>query len=115
MKYEKIRNMTFYFKKNKKQNTMLHTEMCFNGLHHLHGHRSVNHVDGDAPHPEPSRSANPVQVGLEVHSVLLSGKVKVDDQTNSLNVNTCDMDRLEIYYLTLIDRIMCGKCIPSHN
>lgn len=62
--------------------------MWFNGPEHLHGHWSVNHVDGNSTHSEPSSSANPVQVGLEVHSTFIHGQVKVDDQTNSVDVDT---------------------------
>lgn len=55
---------------------------------------AVNHVHCQAPLAKAARAPDPVQVGLVVRvPILVHGEVKVDDDRNLFDINTCMKDR----------------------
>lgn len=64
--------------------------MLLDSVEDVHAVLAVNHVHCQAPLAKAARAPDPVQVGLVVRvPVLVHGKVKVDDDRNLLDINTC--------------------------
>lgn len=64
--------------------------MLLDSVEDVHAVLAVNHVHCQAPLAKAARAPDPVQVGLVVRvPVLVHGEVKVDDNRNLFNINTC--------------------------
>lgn len=68
--------------------------MLLDSVEDVHAVLAVNHVHCQAPLAKAARAPDPVQVGLIVWvPVLVHGKVKVDDDRNLFDINTCVKER----------------------
>lgn len=66
------------------------TKMLLDSVEDVHAVLAVNHVHCQAPLAKAARAPDPVQVGLVVRvPILVHGEVKVDDDRNLFDINTC--------------------------